>query len=756
MKKFLLSLAIVLGMGSAASAASVTLPENGTDWSAYTWTQSGDDFTATIQGYEFLLAKSGSTQALVAPDKYSIRVYANAKLTVTAPAGTTFKTVTVTLDKNSKATAATASTGWTASAIADSKVTFTSTTAQSTITFDGAGKQLRVATITFSDEAGEGGDTPVDPGTSIANAEETAYTVTKALEILAAGKDLNTEVYIKGTVKSVTEVSTQYGNATYVITDGTSDLTVFRGYYLEGVKFTSADQLTAGMEVILLGKLTTYKDAAQVNTGSKLVKVEGGTPIETVEVADIAEFMELAAGAKARITSPVQAVWQHGNSLYIRDASGTTLVYGKLTNTYTSGMTIAAGIEGSVAEYQGLKQMVPVDATFAAGVAGTAIEPEIIQIEEVSTDLAYAYVEFKGVTVAAVEGNTRTFTMTDASGSVTLYQNWTDIDIPVGDNLNVIGFIGVHSGNAQVLAAKVTSATGREVVAAPTFNPAAGAVMAGTQVTIATATEGATIYYTLDGSQPTAASAVYTEPIEITAATTVKAIAVKDGMDDSAVATADYTIKSVGPITGTTATFNFTDPSTLDPAYAKSDAVADGTTGNLKIDLENGDIFTANGIVLNSNASGNVARLYCQKPDTDSEAWSFRFYKNSILTVSCQTGYKLVSITFETLNASSTTALGKCTFSTGTFADNVLTFDQAADKAATSVAITNPSSGGATVSLKGMTVAFTEASGIADVEIDENAPVEYYNLQGVRINGELTPGLYIRRQGNAATKVIVK
>lgn len=42
-------------------------------------------------------------------------------------------------------------------------------------------------------------------------------------------------------------------------------------------------------------------------------------------------------------------------------------------------------------------------------------------------------------------------------------------------------------------------------------------------------------------------------------------------------------------------------------------------------------------------------------------------------------------------------------------------------------------------------------------EIDAEAPVEYYNLQGVRVNSEnLTPGIYIRRQGNTVGKVLVK
>ena len=52
-------------------------------------------------------------------------------------------------------------------------------------------------------------------------------------------------------------------------------------------------------------------------------------------------------------------------------------------------------------------------------------------------------------------------------------------------------------------------------------------------------------------------------------------------------------------------------------------------------------------------------------------------------------------------------------------------------------------------------VKVSATSGIAGVEADANAPVEYYNLQGVRV-AEPANGLYIRRQGNTATKVLVK
>ena len=94
---------------------------------------------------------------------------------------------------------------------------------------------------------------------------------------------------------------------------------------------------------------------------------------------------------------------------------------------------------------------------------------------------------------------------------------------------------------------------GTPTCATPTFSVAAGAVVSGTEVTISSATEGATVYYTTDGSDPTTGSAT-TQPIVISANTTIKAIAVKDGMDNSSVASAAYTV--VTPYTTIADLFN--------------------------------------------------------------------------------------------------------------------------------------------------------------------------------------------------------
>ena len=75
--------------------------------------------------------------------------------------------------------------------------------------------------------------------------------------------------------------------------------------------------------------------------------------------------------------------------------------------------------------------------------------------------------------------------------------------------------------------------------AKPTFDPGAGTEFVGSiEVTIACATAGATIYYTTDGSRPTASSAVYSGPITLTERTTIKARAYAEGVGPSAVSTA--------------------------------------------------------------------------------------------------------------------------------------------------------------------------------------------------------------------------
>ena len=181
-----------------------------------------------------------------------------------------------------------------------------------------------------------GGETGEGDGT-----ETSPYDVAKALSLIANGEnDPDAEVYIKGKVSEIEEISAQFGNGTYYISvDGTTEtqLYVYRGYYLNGDKFTSTDQLKVGDEVVILGKLTTFYDDPQVGTGSKLVSVNGQTgmipgtealpytPSQALEViANGENDPDAEVYIKGKVSQIKEVSAQFGNATYWISDDGST------------------------------------------------------------------------------------------------------------------------------------------------------------------------------------------------------------------------------------------------------------------------------------------------------------------------------------------------------------------------------------------------------------------------------------------------
>lgn len=90
------------------------------------------------------------------------------------------------------------------------------------------------------------------------------------------------DAYTKGYIISL-EIDPSFGNATYYIGDTPNDATsicleVYRGYWFNGDRFTSTDQMAVGAEVVVSGILVNFKgNTPEYTTGSRVVSYNGTT-----------------------------------------------------------------------------------------------------------------------------------------------------------------------------------------------------------------------------------------------------------------------------------------------------------------------------------------------------------------------------------------------------------------------------------------------------------------------------------------------
>jgi len=124
------------------------------------------------------------------------------------------------------------------------------------------------------------------------------------------------------------------------------------------------------------------------------------------------------------------------------------------------------------------------------------------------------------------------------------------------------------------------------VVATPAMSPAPGTFSTGQSVTLSDATSGATIYYTTDGTTPTASSSTYTAAIPFTADTTIKAIAVASGYSMSGVAQGSYLV--AGPAVGVVMS---THDQTQLMASQTATLFTDTTVGKNNIVVDEGQVY---------------------------------------------------------------------------------------------------------------------------------------------------------------------
>lgn len=536
--------------------------------------------------------------------------------------------------------------------------------------------------------------------------------------------------------------------------------------------------------------------------------------------SSLAEWMQAKPAADEAINAALTVLYQNGKDLFVKQADTYGFVYGDVAQEYTNGQVIAAGATGHYEEYNGMPEIIPVASTFAKGYDGAPEAPQLITGDKVTDANLLHYVRLESAKVEATETDRQftvtvdgaTFTLWNRwSKTVTNVAAADDADIygfigktKIGDNIEVVLFptrfednggtpvnpgdntatfdftqpgslspaqsmpgagadnavdvngVTFTSGVITLVNDKGTNNTSPRLYKSKEESEVELRVYNGGSTTISS-TNGASITriefvtaYPANYDNSKADSGSLADAVWTGDATSVTFSWAKDSQGKYSPSMQKVIVTygeggEPGPVQPTeeTATYNFQDPTTLSDPF---EAPASGEG----IELD-GRTFTAGktSITLSRGTNDkNAPRVFTSSKNITD----LRFYGDNTATIA-GTGVTLKRIEFV---CQYTSNFENSTASTGTLTDNIWTGEAA------SVDFhflkSNPNSSGTTFnpSCTAIKVTYVTSSGIEEVVTIDTTPVEYYNLQGVRLE-EPAPGqIVIRRQGNKVEKILVK
>jgi hypothetical protein len=291
-----------------------------------------------------------------------------------------------------------------------------------------------------------------------------------------------------------------------------------------------------------------------------------------------------------------------------------------------------------------------------------------------------------------------------------------------------------------------------------------------------TAESGAKIYYTTDGTEPTTESTLYSAPFALTSTCYVRAIAVADG-NKSFPTAKGYVVVPAG---SEVATFDFSRPATI-TAEPDSLTLTNYTEGDTVWTADPSSktnyLVSVNGVKLLSGkasftATGERARLYwsnslggitnlrmsAEYPAVFAvEEGSY--IKEIVIAGSINDGWGIPDDTDDTTGIKSSDDNGTVDTAPIFKSGKAKTMFWEAKEGVQLKEVTLKEKIRASAQqVEQVYVVYAAGgnSGISTAVVDNsNAPVEYYNLQGVRVANP-TRGIYVKRQGNKSTKVLLK
>ena len=245
------------------------------------------------------------------------------------------------------------------------------------------------------------------------------------------------------------------------------------------------------------------------------------------KVANIKEFLDKADTENVLyFTNPVTVVYQNGDELYIKDNTGSLVIYKSVLTGLVNGDVIEAGFGGVYNKYNGLPQLINPENLVKSATAGTPVEPTVVTIDQLA---AADYSEYVSLKKVKYDGS-NFVDMNDETKKIAAYNNkYNLVTLTAGKVYNVTGIYSIYN-SVQILP---LTAEELQYVADVTVSPAFGDIAKGTEVTISCATEGAVLNGTVGTVNLNGETLPYTFTASELGELKVAVKATKEGLEDS-------------------------------------------------------------------------------------------------------------------------------------------------------------------------------------------------------------------------------